>query len=182
MQSFLFYEHLAGIDVLNKEFGARMVTLYQLFHHDSEALRPNENEQPVGDVDSVIRRVQESVKDHHNKWAKIHELNTKPEHFKGKLGVNHWKRGQEKDADKPIGAGWKNALSAISYEDFDLTWGYIHRAPVVDIDVAMKFLMKLVRSKGAILETREIKEDLHVLEWELGDDFKGRHHRQRQRA
>lgn len=180
MQSFLFYEHFAtkGLDGL----GARMITLYQLFHHNSQDARDSGSGQSGGEVDPVVRRVQESANDHHNKWKAIRHLDREPGHFRDKLKVGHWRlptgRGtQPSDLNADVGeAGpkWEEALSAISYksEDFKLAWGYSHRAPVVDTDVAMKFLMELVRSKGAILETREIKEDLHLQERELGDDFK----------
>ncbi|KAK0735454.1 FAD dependent oxidoreductase [Apiosordaria backusii] len=171
LQSFLFYEHLATSTTF-KEFGARMVTLYQLFHHSHKA---NAN---IGDTDPVVRRARESAKDHYNKWLAISNLdgevskfenNWKPGPFKGRLKAAKW----EADAGD-VDVAWQPALGAISHssEDFKLKWGYIHQAPVVDTDVAMNFLMKLVRDKGAILETREIKEDLHLQERELKDDFK----------
>ncbi|KAK3291606.1 uncharacterized protein B0H64DRAFT_469441 [Chaetomium fimeti] len=77
-------------------------------------------------------------------------------------------RTQEADPE------WKKAKNAIKYgpNDFNIQWGYRHQAPVVDTDVAMEFLMNRVRDKGATLETRHIREDLHLQERELMDDFK----------
>ncbi|KAE8329254.1 hypothetical protein BDV39DRAFT_203195 [Aspergillus sergii] len=42
---------------------------------------------------------------------------------------------------------------------------------MIDTDVAMAFLMRLVQSKGAVLETREIIGDLRLHEQELLSDY-----------
>ena len=48
---------------------------------------------------------------------------------------------------------------------------YSHDAPVVDTDVAMEFLMRLVQEKGAMLETRIIEGDLVSQEQDLMRDY-----------
>ncbi|KAK0670476.1 FAD dependent oxidoreductase-domain-containing protein [Cercophora samala] len=182
MQSFLFYEHLAlSEDKSLKGFGSRMVTLYQLFHHSHE-----KNAQ-ADDTDPVVRRALESASDHYKKWKAISRLDEESEDFRGKLKAAHLNlplggsptvnpSANSEAAEKAAAERekWENALEAISHdsEGFKLKWAYRHQAPVVNTDVAMEFLMKLVRAKGAILETREITQDLHLQERELKDDFK----------
>ncbi|KAE8420504.1 hypothetical protein BDV36DRAFT_306634 [Aspergillus pseudocaelatus] len=47
----------------------------------------------------------------------------------------------------------------------------VHAAPMIDTDVARTFLMRLVQSKEAVLETREIVGDLHLHEQELLSEY-----------
>ncbi|KAE8316978.1 hypothetical protein BDV41DRAFT_573479 [Aspergillus transmontanensis] len=56
-------------------------------------------------------------------------------------------------------------------KQFNVACAYQHAAPMIDTDVAMVFLMKLVQSKWAVLETREIIGDLRLHEQELLSDY-----------
>ncbi|PVH95034.1 FAD dependent oxidoreductase [Periconia macrospinosa] len=131
MQSFLFYKKMVDMDQANPKFGARMITLYQFFHHDH-------SEAPIGGASS---KTLETAKKHYEKYEKIHKLD----------------KGE--------------AFHSVNHDGFHVEWGYRHQAPVIDTDKAMEFLMKLVQAKGAVLETRDIKGDLHLHERELLDDF-----------
>ncbi|KAK4445389.1 hypothetical protein QBC34DRAFT_472711 [Podospora aff. communis PSN243] len=177
LQSFLFYQYLAGNSTLATDFGARMITLYQFFQKFPPSPSPANNIVPT---DVVTRRAEESAQDHHNKWKEIEQLDTTPGDFYKKLQASRCKLrpsqapGEGQQAAEADDDTWKPAKDAIHHgpDGLDLKWGYRHQAPVVDTDVAMKFLMKIVRGKGATLETRHIKEDLHLQERELMDDFK----------
>ncbi|KAK4181457.1 FAD dependent oxidoreductase [Triangularia setosa] len=138
------------------------------------------------------RRARESAKDHFQKTKKreaIFDLDAgkEVEHFKDKLAValhdiplgeaprSETGKALDKDDEKYMEwRKWEDALGTNrpSPHDFKLKRGCRHQAPVVDTDFAMEFLMELVKAKGEILETRESKEDLHLQERELKDDFK----------
>ncbi|KAL2262418.1 hypothetical protein VTK26DRAFT_1412 [Humicola hyalothermophila] len=167
LQSFAFYRQLA-CSRPSAEFGARMITLYQFFHHN-HAESTGDGGDPTGD-DATARRVRESARDHHNKWQAIKTLDQEP----GDLHANFRAEECDLSGDIPLAdsmAGWREALNAVRCESFGLNWAYRHQAPVVDTDTAMGFLMDVVRRKRATLETRNIKQDLHLQERELMDDF-----------
>lgn len=56
-------------------------------------------------------------------------------------------------------------------KQFNVACAYQHAAPMIDTDVAMAFLKRLVQSKGAVLETREIIGDLRLHEQELLSEY-----------
>ncbi|RYP71491.1 hypothetical protein DL771_004746 [Monosporascus sp. 5C6A] len=182
MQSFLFYERLQTVagtasgstasgstasgstasgstasGSTNLSFGARMINLYQFFHHNYS----NEG------TATAETKAGANANEHYQKYIRIRDLGRTEGSFRDKLQTSIWDATGE-----PNGSGeWVNALAAVNSTGFGLKWGYRHRAPVIDTDAAMKFLMELVRDKGAVLETREIKGDLHLHERELMDDF-----------
>jgi D-amino-acid oxidase len=52
-----------------------------------------------------------------------------------------------------------------------LKYAYRHKAPIVNTDKAMAYLMALVKNKGAVLETREIAGNFQDIGKDLLDDF-----------
>ncbi|KAE8138219.1 hypothetical protein BDV38DRAFT_282226 [Aspergillus pseudotamarii] len=56
-------------------------------------------------------------------------------------------------------------------KQFNVACTYQHAAPMIDTDVAMAFLTRLVQSNGAVLETREIIGDLRLHEQELLSEY-----------
>ncbi|KAK2761191.1 hypothetical protein FQN54_001712 [Arachnomyces sp. PD_36] len=154
MQSFLFYDKIAKV----KGFGAQTKTLYQFFYNDSR-----DEEAAAGEEGKQAMRNAEL---HFAKYRKIKQTQNQ-DCFK-ELKVKHLNITKNPD---PADPGWKDALGRIQHTSHGVKWGYRHKAPVIDTDTAMGFLMDLVKGKGAVLETRALQGDLHLHERELMDDF-----------
>ncbi|KAK6335907.1 hypothetical protein TWF730_003281 [Orbilia blumenaviensis] len=190
LQSFVFYDKIKSIT----EFGARTIPLYQFFHYSPEDLKgvveargkiqsneslDSERNEKLGILldaagldEEMWTRTEKNTKQHHDKCEKLKSPSTEDSgghDFKNLLEVTEIEIPKNKDDLPEDAKEWKAILGEINSDK--LRWAYKHNAPVINTDKAMKYLMELVRSKGAILETREIEGDLHLHERELMDDF-----------
>ncbi|KAE8393179.1 hypothetical protein BDV23DRAFT_149690 [Aspergillus alliaceus] len=157
MQSFEFYRWMAKRDELvggdqgqvsgAGKFGAKMKTLFQFFR------RPIECECGPGRDDR-----------HYDKYFEVKALDDSVDSpFKDQLKVKYHSMA---DGGKK---GDPRVLTDLvdPKKQFNVACAYQHEAPMIDTDVAMGFLMRLVQSKGAVLETREIIGDLRLHEQDL---------------
>lgn len=101
------------------------------------------------------------------------------------MATNHYKKYDimQRDATKFGTKKYSNHDAIISYTEgfrgntiFDANYrggfqsAYTHKAPILNTDKALAYLMALVERKGATLETREVK-DLYANGQELLNDF-----------
>ncbi|OOO07174.1 FAD dependent oxidoreductase [Aspergillus oryzae] len=76
-----------------------------------------------------------------------------------------------KTLDESVDSPFRDQLKINYHCMADANGGKNHAAPMIDTDVAMAFLKRLVQSKGAVLETREIIGDLRLHEQELLSEY-----------
>ncbi|KNG89495.1 D-amino acid oxidase [Aspergillus nomiae NRRL 13137] len=164
MQSFEFYQMMADRDEHMSDglertsgvgkFGVKMKTLFQFFQ------RPIEDESRVHGRDDR----------HYDKYFEMKTLDESVDSpFRGQLKVKHHCMADVNGRRKVKSQGLADLVDP--KRPFGVACAYQHAAPMIDTDVAMAFLMSLVQSKGAVLETRQIKGDLRLHEQELLSEY-----------
>ncbi|KAE8383419.1 FAD dependent oxidoreductase [Aspergillus bertholletiae] len=159
MQSFEFYRMMAvrdefiGDDLEQAagagKFGAKMKTLLQFFQ------RPIEEKSHADDRD--VR--------HYDKYFEMKALDECVDsHFRDQLKVNYHCMTDTGKVNSRVLNSRVLADLVDPKKQFNIACAYQHAAPMIDTDIAMAFLMRLVQSKGAVLETREIIGDLRLHE------------------
>jgi glycine/D-amino acid oxidase-like deaminating enzyme len=145
MQSFHFYNKYMKIsDEHEKEghsLGLSIAKLHQFFYEDI-----------VSDCDDPTS----SRYDHHVKYLTVQE--------KCQEGFSAY--GSEEEIKNKFDEKFIN----LKYGGKAFQSGYTHRAPILNTDKALAYLMALVQRKGATLETREV-EDLRNTGRQLLTDF-----------
>ncbi|KAF7587546.1 hypothetical protein BBP40_007057 [Aspergillus hancockii] len=165
MQSFEFYKQMAERDELIGEgvgraagfgkFGTKMKTLFQFFRQPIDECEPGVHDRDSRHYDKYfdMKALDESVDSPFREQLRVH--------LHSMANASGGKRG--------------NSQAVIDLVDpkrqFNITCAYEHAAPIIDTDAAMIFLMRLVQSKGAVLETRTINGDLRLQEQELLDEY-----------
>ncbi|RPA87899.1 nucleotide-binding domain-containing protein [Ascobolus immersus RN42] len=148
MEGYDFYTQIINMPGLREDFGVEMRTLHQFYHTHPEA---------------------------DQKFRKIRALSTRSDATKQPTipGFKLYSEKIKENADKDTGCieELANILGVVKTYGTGLTHAYSHEAPVIDTDRAMLFLMTLVKSKGADMETREIHGDIHTLERDLLEDY-----------
>ncbi|KAJ5333051.1 D-amino-acid oxidase [Penicillium brevicompactum] len=146
MQSYNFYMKYAEIDNQHEKgghsFGLSVATLHQFFY-----------ENIISITDASTRTSKE-----HN--AKFQEVDKR---FKPNI--------QTYEGAKEIENTFNTSLINLAYGGETFQSGYSHKAPILNTDKSLAYLMVLVQRKGATLETRKIK-DLRESGPQLLKDYK----------
>ncbi|KAE8350254.1 FAD dependent oxidoreductase [Aspergillus coremiiformis] len=160
MQSFEFYRLMAERDELisrglgqavgTEKFGAKMKTLFQFFRQPIEA----------------TTGVHDRHDPHHDKYHEVKTLDQSVDSsFRDQLNVKYHVMTDAQGGKKTNSRVLTDLVDPKN--QFNVACAYQHAAPMIDTDVAMEFLMRLVQRKGAVLETREINGDIRLHEAEL---------------
>ncbi|KAJ5362024.1 D-amino-acid oxidase [Penicillium brevicompactum] len=132
MQSYNFYMKYAEIDNEHEKgghsFGLSVATLHQFFYEDIISIT---NESPA------------TLKAHNAKFQEVEK--------RFKSNVSTYKTAKE------IENKFNTSLINLAYGGETFQSGYSHKAPILNTDKSLAYLMALVQRKGATLETRKIK-------------------------
>ena len=135
MQSYRFYMDYEKIDDRHEKgghsFGLSVATLHQFFYEDVIS---------AGDNTS-------GSNEHHKKFKEV------------EVKCDDVKSYADSDSDQnAIGNQFGKTLINLAYGGHKFKSGYSHKAPILNTDKSLAYLMALVQRKGATLETRKVKD------------------------